>query len=64
MKELGRYDPEMEMFVETERDLDQNHLNFQRWLLEHDKGEHKPSGPPVQGIIYDIRDHMQKTGDY
>ncbi len=65
MKEIGRYDPmDGGQFVEEPKELDQNHLNFQRWLLDHGKGEHEPAGLPVRGIIYDIRDHLAKEGDY
>ncbi len=61
-KEIGQFDSEMEMFVEAPHELDQNHLNFQRWLIDHGRSEHEPSGPPVRGIIYDIQDHIAKNG--
>ncbi len=33
-KELGRYDTDLQMFVEKPRISDMNHLRFQRWRAE------------------------------
>ena len=35
----GRYDGDVQMFVEALRDADPAHLSFLRWLVEHQKLE-------------------------
>jgi hypothetical protein len=46
MKSLGRYDTEMQMFVEVPRDLDVARLRFLRWLAERGQLEHAVAGRP------------------
>lgn len=38
-KELGRYDPDMEMFIESVREPDPNHLIFMKKLVSEGKFE-------------------------
>lgn len=45
MTTFGRYDSELEMFIEEPHDPTPERLGFQRWLVEHDRLEHAPSGP-------------------
>jgi hypothetical protein len=47
MTELGRYDPDLEMFVEEAKPVKTNRLLFERWLVQNGKGEHFPMGRPV-----------------
>lgn len=46
-KELGRYDTELQMFVESPRDPDLKRLIFFRRLAEKGVLEHKTAGLPV-----------------
>lgn len=46
MAVLGRYDSDLQMFVETPRDAKHTHLHFFRWLVERDQLEHAVFGPP------------------
>ena len=45
MKVLGRYDSDMQMFVEGPRELDLRRLMFLRWLTEQERLEHPAVGP-------------------
>ncbi len=45
MKAVGRYDGNLQMFVEEARDVDMVRLGFLRWLAENGKLEHKLAGP-------------------
>jgi hypothetical protein len=42
---VGRYDGALQMFVEGPRDVDPAYLNFVRWLVEHERLEHRAAGP-------------------
>src|SRR5688572_24131870 len=42
----GRYDRELQMFVEEPREVKREHLRFLRWLMERRQLEHPVSGPP------------------
>jgi hypothetical protein len=46
MSPVGRYDGDLQMFVEEPRELNQDHLRFLRWLVEHRQLEHPVAGPP------------------
>jgi len=46
MQALGRYDGELQMFVEEPREPNYEHLRFLRWLVEHGHLEHPVAGPP------------------
>ena len=43
---IGRYDSDLQMFVEEPRDARRVHLRFLRWLVERQGLEHPVSGPP------------------
>jgi hypothetical protein len=43
---IGRYDSDLQMFVEEPRDVKREHLRFLRWLVERRRLEHPASGPP------------------
>ncbi len=47
MKEVGRYDGNLQMFVQEARTVDIARLGFIRWLAEHGKLEHAPEGPAI-----------------
>ena len=44
MKRLGRYDTDLQMFVDFPRPIDMNHLIFMRWLGERHLLEHDIAG--------------------
>jgi hypothetical protein len=46
MKTLGRYDTELQMFVEGPREPRIARLRFLRWLAERTNLEHPVAGPP------------------
>jgi hypothetical protein len=46
MRTVGRYDGELQMFVEAPREPSYEHLRFLRWLVEHGHLEHPVAGPP------------------
>lgn len=46
MREIGRYDPDLEMFVETPKPVNTNRLVFERWLVQSGRGEHYPASVP------------------
>jgi hypothetical protein len=43
---IGRYDTDLQMFVEEPRDVRRAHLRFLRWLAERQMLEHSVAGPP------------------
>jgi hypothetical protein len=45
MKAVGRYDGNLQMFVEESREIDLARLGFIRWLAENGKLEHRSVGP-------------------
>jgi hypothetical protein len=47
VKELGRFDPDLEMFVEPPKPIKTNRLLFERWLVQNGKGEHFPVSRPT-----------------
>ena len=46
MVAIGRYDSDLQMFVEEPRDVARAHLHFFRWLVERRRLEHPVAGPP------------------
>ena len=46
MAAIGRYDSDLQMFVEEPRDAQRAHLGFLRWLVEQRDLEHPVFGPP------------------
>ena len=40
------FDGDLSMFREAPKPVDLDRLRFLRWLVEHGKLEHIPSGPP------------------
>jgi hypothetical protein len=53
-----RYDPELQMFVDTPREPDLAHLRFIRWLAEHGHMEHEVLGAPVgEYAIEELDEH-------
>jgi hypothetical protein len=56
VKDVGRYDGNLETFGETPQGINVAHLRFVRWLVEQGRLEHLPAGPPtgelaVVGVI-------------
>ena len=47
MKGQGLYDKELQMFREAATEPNLEKLRFMRWLVEHGKLEHEPSGDSV-----------------
>jgi len=47
MKEIGRYDPDLEMFVQAPKPVNGKRLLFERWLCQSGRGEHLPFSRPV-----------------
>lgn len=51
LRALGRYDGELQMYVDSPHEVDMPTLLFQRWLVEEGRAEHgiagSPSGPLV-----------------
>jgi hypothetical protein len=45
MDGIGRYDGDVQMFVQEPRSPDRRRLRFLRWLVEHDRYDHPASGP-------------------
>lgn len=45
-KEIGRYDTDLQMFVEPPKPINVSRLLFQRWLAQNGRAEHFPEGPP------------------
>ncbi len=45
MQAIGRYDAELQMFVEEPREADPARLRFLRWLAESGRLEHRTAGP-------------------
>jgi hypothetical protein len=46
MRAVGRYDGELQMFVEEPREPNHEHLRFLRWLVERGRLEHPIVGHP------------------
>lgn len=46
MARLGRFDADLEMFVDDPHDVIREQLRFLRWLGEHGLLEHGLAGPP------------------
>lgn len=68
MKELGRYDTELQMFVEPPRDSSMNHLIFMRGLMEQGKFGRQPLSQPRGDNIFrltdsQIKDYAMKEAD-
>jgi hypothetical protein len=61
MKSLGRYDSELQMFVEEPHEPDIRRLTFLRWLILNDRLEHPLIGP-VAGelVVLPIEDAIVK----
>ena len=56
MKVLGRYDAELQMFMEPPRDPVRAHLGFLRWLAERGQLEHATAGAPGGDYVFDEHD--------
>ena len=52
MEGIGRYDGNMQMFVQEARSPDLGRLRFLRWLVEHGRYDH-PSMGPASGELAD-----------
>jgi hypothetical protein len=48
---IGRYDGNLQMFVEESRPISLNRLGFLRWLIEHGQLEHSAAGPPSGPLV-------------
>lgn len=46
MKDVKRFDGDLEMFCDTESTVNVEYLAFLRWLVERGRLEHLPAGPP------------------
>lgn len=76
MKEIGRYDTELQMFVEEPKPLNTKTLILWRKLAESGKFGRKPEGPPAGEIALGVviktglpveaalRQRIIDTGDY
>lgn len=49
MTELGRFDPDLEMFTEPVKEIDDNHVKFLKWLIDNKLLD--PAVPTRQEII-------------
>jgi hypothetical protein len=47
MKEIGRFDTDLQMFVEKPQPVRMDRLLFQRWLVDNNRGEHQPFSRPA-----------------
>jgi hypothetical protein len=47
VKELGRFDFDLAMFIETPKPIKTNRLLFERWLVQNGRGEHFPVSRPA-----------------
>jgi hypothetical protein len=54
MKAVGRYDGNLQMFVEEPRDVDLRRLGFVRWLVENDRLEHPAIGPSTGELVVTV----------
>lgn len=54
MRELGRYDSALQMFVEQPRSVDMGRLKFLRWLGERGRLEHKIAGAPRGEFLFNL----------
>ncbi len=68
MKELGRYDTDLQMFVEKPREVNMNHLRFMRDLMEKGKFGRQPIGVPKGEFVFrlsdpEIRRYAMMQGD-
>ena len=46
MKDVKRFDSDLEMFCDAESTVNVEYLAFLRWLVERGRLEHLPAGPP------------------
>lgn len=58
---IGRYDGDLQMFVEKPRDSRRAHLRFLRWLAERRMLEHPVFGPP-SGALAEPPSHPVSRG--
>lgn len=56
MKELGRFDTALEMFVRDPVDPSMNHLKFLRGLAEQGKFGYKPYSAPRGDYLFKLQD--------
>jgi hypothetical protein len=54
MKAVGRYDGDLQMFVEETKNLDMNRLWYLRFLAERGDLEHPIAGPCTGEIVADL----------
>lgn len=56
---MGRYDPELQMFVQASREPDQSTLEFLRWLAENDRLEHEVAGQSSGELVevFNAKEH-------
>ena len=67
-RELGRYDTEIQMFVESPHEANMNHLRFMRRLMEAGKFDRKPLSMPRGDNVFrlsdvEIRDYAMQQAD-
>lgn len=58
MREIGRYDTEMQQFVEAPRPVNMERLLFQRWLVDNGRGEHMPYSRPAGDLALAVAIQM------
>ncbi len=52
MKEVGRYDTEVQMFVQVGEETNLPMVKFMRWLVEHQRLEQPQAGPAGGDLAY------------
>jgi hypothetical protein len=68
MKELGKYDSALQMFVEKPREVDMSGLRFLRFLAERGRFSNRPLSVPMGDNVKkltepEIRDYAMKQAD-
>lgn len=56
MKEIGRYDTSLQMFVEKPHEVDMNHLRFMRFKAERGDFGYKPVSVPRGDYLFRLSD--------
>jgi hypothetical protein len=57
MNTLGRFDPDLEMFVEEKHELNVDYLRWMRWLAEQGRLEHEAYGPADEQLLRPLPSH-------
>jgi hypothetical protein len=63
MDGIGRYDGNMQMFVQEAQSPDLRRLRFLRWLVEHGRYDHPSMGPASGELADTIADEVSPALD-